>query len=272
MANKPSTIIANAKKLKKNGYVYVYGYKGEVVTVSGVNNLAKLYPSVFTSSIKTMALNKVGKHGIDCSGFVNKCAGTSLGGSAQIKLSAPHTWSVSNMSHIKNGMFVWKEGHIGLVEVDGNGNVWIHEAMGTAYDLRVSKWSDRASHFTAYGEIKGVDYSDAKAYKTTGSTQKKVASTAKKTNSDYAIGNNYTLQANMKIRTSAKNDGVNNQTKYADITTNAKQNSKNVNGYAVLLKGTKVTCASVKTVGTTVWMKIPSGWICAKDSNRVYVK
>lgn len=272
MANKPNTIISNAKKLKRNGYVYVYGYKGEVVTVNGVNSLAKLYPNVFTSSIKAMALKKVGKHGIDCSGFVNKCAGTSLGGSFQIKSSAPHTWSVSDMSHIKNGMFIWKNGHIGLIEVDKEGKVWIHEAMGTAYDLRVSKWSDRASHFTAYGEIKGVDYSGAKAYKAKGNTQKKVASTAKHTTSKYAIGKNYTLQSNMKIRSSAKNEGVSNQVKYKDITTNAKQNSKNVNGYAVLLKGTKVTCASVKTVGTTIWMKIPSGWICAKDSKQVYVK
>lgn len=272
MANKPNTIISNAKKLKRNGYVYVYGCKGEVVTVNGVNSLAKLYPNVFTSSIKAMALKKVGKHGIDCSGFVNKCAGTSLGGSFQIKSSAPHTWSVSDMSHIKNGMFIWKNGHIGLIEVDKEGKVWIHEAMGTAYDLRVSKWSDRASHFTAYGEIKGVDYSGAKAYKAKGNTQKKVASTAKHTTSEYTIGKNYTLQSNMKIRSSAKNEGVSNQVKYEDITTNAKQNSKNVNGYAVLLKGTKVTCASVKTVGTTIWMKIPSGWICAKDSKQVYVK
>lgn len=272
MANKPSTIISNAKKLKKSGYVYVYGYKGEVVTVNGVNNFARLYPSVFTSSIKAMALKKVGKHGIDCSGFVNKCAGTSLGGSTQIKSSAPHSWSVSDMSHIKNAMFIWKEGHIGLIEVDSNGDVWIHEAMGTAYDLRVSKWSDRASHFTAYGEIKGVDYSGAKAYKPTGKVQKKTASTKKQTNSDYVVGKNYTLQSNMKIRSSAKNEGVSNQVKYNNITTNAKQNSKNLNGYAVLLKGTKVTCQSVKVEGSNVWMKIPSGWICAKSNQEVYVK
>lgn len=272
MANKPNAIISNAKKLRKSGYVYVYGYKGEVVTVSGVNNLAKLYPSVFTSSIKAMALKKVGKHGIDCSGYVNKCAGTSLGGSSQIKSSAPNTWSISNMSHIKNAMFVWKEGHIGLVEVDENGEVWIHEAMGTAYDLRVSKWSDRANHFTLYGEIKGVDYSNARKYKATGKAKGTTVSTQKQTNCKYVIGKNYTLQSNMKIRSSAKNDGVNNQVRYENITPNAKKNSKNLEGYAVLLKGAKVTCCGVKVKGNTTWIKIPSGWICAMDSKVVYVK
>lgn len=155
---KASDVVKNAKKMIANNYVYVYGYKGSRVTKDKVEALARQYPSVFTPSIKKMALAKVGKMGIDCSGFVCDAAGIPHIGSTQIKDSATKTYPVSDTKHIKNGMFIWRQGHIGLIEVDSKGNKYIHEAKGTAYDCVTSKWSDRASHFTLYGYIKGVDY------------------------------------------------------------------------------------------------------------------
>lgn len=155
---KASDVIKNAKKMISDGYVYVYGYKGSKVTKDKVESLAKQYPNVYSPSIKKMALAKVGKTGIDCSGFVCKAADTPHIGSTQIKDSATKTYPVSDTKHIKNGMFIWRQGHIGLIEVDSKGNRYIHEAKGTAYDLTTSKWNDRASHFTLYGYIKGVDY------------------------------------------------------------------------------------------------------------------
>lgn len=260
MANKPNEIIKIAKELKAKGYVYVYGYKGSKVTRNGVLSLARQYPNVFTASIKALALKKVGKMGIDCSGFVNKCAGTSLGGSSQICSSAPHKWKVSDTSHIKNGMFIWKNGHIGLIEVNSTG-IYIHEAMGTAYDLRVSRWQDRASHFTMYGEIKGVNYSVTK------NSSKPVSATS------YVKGNIYTLNHNLNVRTSAENKGTANQMRYSKLTDNAKKHAKNVDGYGVLKSGTQVTCQNVVKKGNgTVWMKIPSGYICAKTKEKTYVK
>lgn len=158
MANKPNDIIKNAKKMINDGYVYVYGYKGDIVTKSGIETLAKQYPSVFTWGIKSLALSKVGKHGIDCSGFVNKAAGTNLGGSTQICNAAPEKWSVKDISHVKNGMFIWRSGHIGLIEVDSSGQKWILEAQSTATDLKRTKWDSRAKSFTYYGKISGVNY------------------------------------------------------------------------------------------------------------------
>ena len=35
---------------------------------------------------------------------------------------------------------------------------------------------------------------------------------------------------------------------------------------------TKVTCKGVQISGRDIWMKIPSGWICAVENGRVYVK
>lgn len=159
-------MITNAKKMISDGYVYVYGYKGAKVTVAVVNSLAKQYPSVFTSAIKSLALKKVGKYGIDCSGFVCKVAGISAMGSSQIKSSAPESWSVSNLANVKNGMFIWKSGHIGLIEVDSSGNKWILEAQSTATDLKRTAFASRYKHFTHYGKIKGVTYTSTNTHST----------------------------------------------------------------------------------------------------------
>lgn len=253
MARKPSEIIKRAKQMI-GVYVYVYGYKRTKVTESGVRSLAKMYPKVFTSSILNACLRKVGKIGIDCSGFVNESAGTSLGGSSQIRSSSPQTWKVSDSSHVKNGMFIWKNGHIGLIEVDSNGQKWILEAKGTFYDCTRTKWENRASHFIEYGKIKGVDYSEEKA--------------------TYKVGQTYTLtKKDMCVRTSAKNKGEKNRILYKDLTSNAKKYAKNVDGFGVLKKGTKVTCKGIKVAKNgTIWMKIPSGYICAKTKNKTFVK
>ena len=182
MANKPSEIIKNAKKMITDGYVYVYGYKGSKVTKKEVKRLAKLYPSVFTSTILSLALKKAGKIGIDCSGFVCKAAGISHIGSSQIYSSATSKWSVNDLSHVKNGCFIWRSGHVGLIEIDSNGQKWILEAQGTAYDLKRTKFENRYKAFTHYGYIPGVDYSSATIKKTTTTTSSKTTTMKVNTN------------------------------------------------------------------------------------------
>ena len=164
MSRKSSDVIKEANKMFKEGYVYVYGYKGTKVTEKGVRSLASAYPNVFTSSILKKALTKVGKIGIDCSGFVNKAAGTNLGGSTSIKDSFPTKYKISKTSHIVDGMGIWVNGHIALIHVDKDGKAEIWEAKGTMYDLTKTSWKDRASHFTYYGKIAGVDYQGANVY------------------------------------------------------------------------------------------------------------
>lgn len=162
MANSVTTAISIAKKMITDGVVYVYGYKYEPVTISKVNSLAAMYPSVFSPSIKKMALAKVGKIGIDCSGFVCKAFGISNIGSSQLKAKMVHTYKVSDSSKIMNGMIIWRNGHIGLIEVDEAGEAWVLEAKGTAYDLVRSKYTTRGKSFTYYGELSGIDYSNAR--------------------------------------------------------------------------------------------------------------
>ena len=118
MSRKSSDVIKEANKMFKEGYVYVYGYKGTKVTEKGVRSLASAYPNVFTSSILKKALTKVGKIGIDCSGFVNKAAGTNLGGSTSIKDSFPTKYKISKTSHIVDKSYGFVMPRVRSVDID----------------------------------------------------------------------------------------------------------------------------------------------------------
>ena len=86
----------------------------------------------------------------------------------------------------------------------------------------------------------------------------------------YTKGKTYTLQYAMNVRTGA---GTNyKRKKRADLTADGKRNAKK-GIYAVLKKGTKVTCQKIVTLKSgAIWMKIPSGYVCAKGTKKVYIK
>lgn len=84
----------------------------------------------------------------------------------------------------------------------------------------------------------------------------------------YIPGQVYTLVANLYIRESVRG----NKIKMDCITENAKQNANfDSEGYAILKKGTKVTCKEIKTMDDETWILIPSGYICAKQGDKIYV-
>lgn len=86
---------------------------------------------------------------------------------------------------------------------------------------------------------------------------------------DYEVGKTYTIHVSTALNVRR---GPGTQYKivpHKNLSTNAK---KHANKYGGLLDGTKVTCQEVKQIGNDVWLKIPSGWICAKQGNNVYVK
>ena len=59
---------------------------------------------------------------------------------------------------------------------------------------------------------------------------------------------------------------------FDDITGNAKEHSiKDDWGKAILKCGTRVTVKDIKETKTAVWLKIPSGWICARNSAHIYI-
>lgn len=90
-----------------------------------------------------------------------------------------------------------------------------------------------------------------------------------KISNSYKVGCTYTLTSNVKVRTGA---GTNySQKKRRELTVDGQKNSLNQT-YAVLKSGTKVTAQQIKTVGSDVWIRIPSGWIAAQYKGDKYVK
>lgn len=85
----------------------------------------------------------------------------------------------------------------------------------------------------------------------------------------YEIGKTYTTQQDLYIRDAA--NGV--KIDWFSITKNAQLNAfTDAEGFSILRKGTRVTCKAIKKVGSCIWMNIPSGWICAKNSTNTYIK
>ncbi|MCD7772988.1 MAG: SH3 domain-containing protein [Ruminococcus sp.] len=80
---------------------------------------------------------------------------------------------------------------------------------------------------------------------------------------------NYTLRANVNVRTGA---GVNYSQKLkTDLTTDGQAHAVNQK-YACLKSGTTVTVKEVKKISDDeVWAKIPSGWIALMYSGDIYV-
>lgn len=141
-----------AKTICAGKYKYLYGAKDQDYTSTLVDKLAKAYPSTYTPSLKKLALEDADKgfKGIDCSGFVCKVLGVPNMGSSTLYSTAVKTYPVDK-KNAKPGMALYRSGHIAYVGED----LKIYEAASTATDMKVSKWENRASAFTALIVVKG---------------------------------------------------------------------------------------------------------------------
>lgn len=83
----------------------------------------------------------------------------------------------------------------------------------------------------------------------------------------WEIGKTYTTQQDLNIRKEPNGAPV----PYTDLTEDAKKHSFVSNGGAVLKRGTRVTVKDIKSTGSCTWLRIPSGWICGKNSKNTYV-
>ena len=87
--------------------------------------------------------------------------------------------------------------------------------------------------------------------------------------SDYVKGRVYTLDVNLYIR--KEPNGT--KKKPYELTVSGKINSyADAYGDAVLRAGTRVTCMDVVHDGSYVWLLIPSGYVCAKTPQKVYIR
>lgn len=87
--------------------------------------------------------------------------------------------------------------------------------------------------------------------------------------SDYVKGRVYTLDVNLYIRKEPNG----RKKKPYELTVSGKLNSyADAYGDAVLRAGTRVTCMDVVHDGSYVWLLIPSGFVCAKTPQKVYIR
>ncbi len=92
----------------------------------------------------------------------------------------------------------------------------------------------------------------------------------------FAAGEDFTITDNMNVRTGA---GMNYPVKtVSQITANGRECvvNKSASAQAVFREGTEITALEVKAVYSPqrveVWFRCPSGWICARQGEEVYVK
>lgn len=86
---------------------------------------------------------------------------------------------------------------------------------------------------------------------------------------EFIVNRTYKLLVDLKVRDGAGTEF--RQKNRDELTIDAKNNSKN-QMKAVLKKGTKVTCQRIIKRNDEIWIKIPSGFICAKYNGKEYLK
>ena len=84
----------------------------------------------------------------------------------------------------------------------------------------------------------------------------------------YIVGTIYTTSQDLYIR----EQPLGKKMKFECITQNAKEHAFfDDYGNAILKKGTRVTCKAISKQTNSIWILIPSGWICARNSKDVYI-
>ena len=84
----------------------------------------------------------------------------------------------------------------------------------------------------------------------------------------WEIGKTYSTHQDLYIRLEPNGE----KKDFDEITEDAKAHGMQDEwGKAILLHGTRVTVKDIKETKTAIWVQIPSGWICGKNSKITYV-
>lgn len=146
MSKTASQLIAFAKS--KIGTPYVYGAKGEKMSLSQIQALRRMYGS---NAVWYSDDNKAGKVCVDCSGLISWCTGI-IRGSGQYKSTAKEVIPISQRTNKHIGWAVWMNGHIGIYL----GNDKYIAADGSAYGVRIANLSQ--NRFTHLLKLCDIDY------------------------------------------------------------------------------------------------------------------
>ena len=85
----------------------------------------------------------------------------------------------------------------------------------------------------------------------------------------YIIGKTYTIRVKTSLNVRKGAGKTYGLVGYNNLTPDGK---KHATSSGALLPGTKVTCLEIEKADSEIWIKIPSGWICAVSGNKTFVK
>lgn len=171
-----------------------------------------------------------------------------------------------DLSKVRKGdivIFMWTRGsrdHIGFARASGTSST-LYTIEGNTSGGKVAKRTRAKSNIYA---VYRPPYKETPTKATKPAQSQKQAVTLP----SYKTGKTYTVQVNnLSVRTGPGTSYE--KKKRAQLTADGQ---KHANAYGELSKGTKVTCNGSKTNGSQVWIRIPSGWICAWNGSKYYVK
>ena len=158
-------------------------------------------------------------------------------------------------------------GHIAIATGEGNtSEFYTYDQNWGGKPMKKCKHSHKAF----LGVLRPKDQTPFKAAAT-----KKPVTPTKPTSTPtnpYKVGDVITLTTNVNVRTGAGTGFA--QKTVSQLTADGKKNatSKSGTAKAVLKAGTKATITAVTMVGSDIWVKIPSGWICLRYNGKDYAK
>ena len=105
--------------------------------------------------------------------------------------------------------------------------------------------------------------------KTMASLTQEIETLERLASTEYVVGRVYALKTNLNVRT-GPGTGY-RQKQRSELSDDGQKNAK-AGTMAVLLKGTRVTVKEIQNDSTgNVWLRIPSGWLCAMEGSKVYI-
>lgn len=240
-STKHKDLVNTFNKVKPNGEVGNYTCAWCAITVT-----ALLIKAGFTKNTAPMSYN--------CGTLISRAKALgqwkeSDGYTPKLGDIIIYNWSDSGKGELKTGA-----SHTGIVVKTGNPFTVLEGNKGTSHACGTRKVAVNARYTRGFITPKYAEES-----------KKPAAKPAPKVT--YRVGGNYTLQDAMKVRTGAGTKYP--QKKRSQLTADGKKHALNQK-MAVLKRGTVITCTAVSKDGN--WIKCPSGWICARQGNTIYVK
>ena len=140
-------LIKHCEDALNEGWKYVYGAKGKVLTLEQIKNLQKKYGK---TKVPDSDFNKAGKKCCDCSGLISSLVGgQNEKNTYWFRKYAIDAKPIGERNSSMRGWAVYKEGHIGIYDgndgyyaMDGSKDNMVHNHLSQNSFKEIIKLSD----------------------------------------------------------------------------------------------------------------------------------